>query len=135
MIVDNDEGVDEYPSSDAEDEMGGSAPLRRMSSSTRPSVEDPLLDHRDSSTSLRDVSRTTQKIYILTEDLTIVVAGFTTSSFGYALYVFISLITLGIGWLLLRWFPRRRVQLIGKPATLRECQWVAIEVGSGGGIP
>lgn len=109
--------------------MDGGAPLRRMSSATRPSSEDPLLSRRDSATVSRDYKRTTQKIYILTEDLTIVIAGFTTSGLGYALYILISTVTLGMGWLLLRWLPHWRVWLVGRPAPLRECRWVAIEVG------
>ena len=113
----------------SEDRIDEVAPLRRMSSSaTRPSSEDPLLSRWDSATISRDYKRTTQKIYILTEGLTIVVAGFTTSRLGYALYILISTVTLGVGWLLLRWLPHWRVQLVGRPTPLRECHWVAIEV-------
>ncbi|PUU80551.1 hypothetical protein B9Z19DRAFT_1100233 [Tuber borchii] len=126
-IIDDDDDEDEYVSLYTEDRMDGGAPLRRMSSATRPSSEDPLLSRRDSATVSRDYKRTTQKIYILTEDLTIVVAGFTTSRLGYALYILISTVTLGMGWLLLRWLPHWRVWLVGRPAPLRECRWVAIE--------
>ncbi|RPB05765.1 hypothetical protein L873DRAFT_1825040 [Choiromyces venosus 120613-1] len=125
VIIDDDD--DEYVPSYPDDRMDEGAPLRRVSSATRPSVEDPLLSRRDSATLTRDSKRLTQKIYILTEDLTIVVAGFTTSTLGYALYIIISTFTLGMGWLLLRWLPRWRVRLIGNPSSLRECHWVATE--------
>lgn len=124
----DDEDELEYASSDVDREISEIAPLRRMSSSYRSiTAEDPLLEHRDSSTFHRGSLRTTQKIYIITEDLTIVVAGFTTSRVRYGLYLAISVLTLGIGWLLLRWFPRWRIQLVGKPATLRDCDWVVVE--------
>lgn len=124
----DDDNQSEYASSEVDREISESAPLRRMSSSYRStSAEDPLLDHRDSGAFHRDSLRTTQKIYIETEDLVIVVAGFTTSRMKYGLYLAICIFTLGIGWLLLRWFPRWRIQLVGKPATLRECDWVVVE--------
>ncbi|PWW72710.1 hypothetical protein C7212DRAFT_285768 [Tuber magnatum] len=125
IIIDDDD--DEYVPSYPEGRMDEGAPLRRMSSATRLSSEDPLLSRRDSATINRDSKWTTQKIHILTEDLTIVVAGFTTSRLGYALYILISAITLGVGWLLLRWLPHWRVRLVGRRTPLRECHWVAIE--------
>ncbi|KAL7274630.1 hypothetical protein RUND412_002462 [Rhizina undulata] len=118
---------DGYASSVADLEGDDLEPLRRKSSSQPGSAEDPLLEHRESMTVYRDSNRTTQKIYILTEDLTIVVAGFTTSRLGYGIYIAISILTLGIGWLFLRWLPRWRIRLIGKPTILRECSWVVIE--------
>jgi cation-transporting ATPase 13A3/4/5 len=68
-----------------------------------------------------------QTIYIPTEDLTIAVAGFITSRIGYTIYLAASSLTLGLGWLVLRWFPRTRMRLIGKACPLRECNWVVIE--------
>lgn len=123
-----DDNQSEYAPSEVDREISESAPLRRMSSSYRSiSADDPLLEHRDSEAFHRDSLRTTQKIYIETEDLTIVVAGFTTSRLKYGLYLAICVFTFGIGWLLLRWFPRWRIQLVGEPATLRECDWVVVE--------
>lgn len=71
-----------------------------------------------------------QKIYVLTEDLTIVVAGFDTRPLGFILYVSLCTITLGLGFLFFRWLPRWRVHLIGSPKPLRDCTWVVIEVRS-----
>jgi cation-transporting ATPase 13A2 len=56
-----------------------------------------------------------------------VVAGFKTSYLGFATYVAICVVTLGLGYLLLRWLPRWYVKLVGSPAPLRECDWVVIE--------
>jgi cation-transporting ATPase 13A2 len=103
-----------------------------ISRSTRSSSEEPLLVRRlSSSSSVRSGfgrgGRTSQKIYILTEDLTMVVAGFGTSMIGYPIYLAICLSTLGIGYLILRWLPRWRIALTGTPQPLRDCSWVVIE--------
>ncbi|KAI4238751.1 MAG: hypothetical protein LQ349_000862 [Xanthoria aureola] len=104
---------------------------RKSSGYSRRSVDDPLLRHRNSTAT--DVSyygrgrRINQKIYIVTEDLTIVVSGFVTSSMGYACYIVLCCITCGIAYLLLRWLPRWRVRLIGEHKPLRECSWVVVE--------
>lgn len=99
---------------------------------SRASVEDPLLSRRVSNSSyLRDKtsdSRLNQKVYIASEDLTVVFAGFTTSTCGFIVYVILCIVTLGFAYLLFRWLPRLRVRLVGKPTPLRKCQWVAIEV-------
>lgn len=63
----------------------------------------------------------------MTEDLTIVVAGFKTSIIGYGAYLSICFLTLGLAWLIFRWIPRWRVWLTGKAAPLGECDWVVIE--------
>ena len=94
-------------------------------------AEDPLLQRRDSAKS--DAAhpgfrRTSQKIYIETEDLTIVLAGFTTSQLASLLLTILSFVTLGISWLILRWVPSWKIRLIGKPASLQHCEWVVVEV-------
>ncbi|SMQ53493.1 unnamed protein product [Zymoseptoria tritici ST99CH_3D1] len=103
----------------------------RTSGGSRPSVESPLLRRAhsgDSDTSgFRIGGRVNQKIYILTEDMTIVVAGFKTSIIGFAAYVCICVLTGGIGWLLFRWLPRWHVWLTGRSAALGKCDWVVIE--------
>ncbi|MCJ1378786.1 hypothetical protein MMC17_001885 [Xylographa soralifera] len=113
-------------------ESGPTSPKRRKSSAfSRLSVEDPLLQRHDSAKT--DVSgfgrggRTTQKIYILTEDLTIVLAGFSTSPFGFSIYLCLCLVSFGLGYLLLRWLPTWKVRLIGSPKSLNECTWVVVE--------
>ncbi|KAF2639000.1 P-type ATPase-like protein [Massarina eburnea CBS 473.64] len=107
--------------------------FRRKSSghSSRHSVDAPLLRRTSSRSSAGSGdwrgNKTSQKIYILSEDLTIVVAGFKTSTVGFSLYVLLCTMTAGLAWLLLRWIPKWRVSLVGRPASLAECDWLVIE--------
>lgn len=107
---------------------------RRKSSgfSRRSSTDRPLLRRQSSVSSVGSGDgargrRTNQKIYILTEDLTIVVAGFNTSRIGFSIYVIICAITVGLAWLVFQWLPRWKVALIGRPARLKDCSWLVIE--------
>ena len=104
----------------------------KRQSLSRASVDDPLLSQRVSSSShFRDRttdSRLNQKIYIASEDLTVVLAGFTTSICGFIFYTILCVLTFGFAYLLFRWLPRLRVRLVGKSTPLRKCQWVAVEV-------
>ena len=111
------------------------APLssrRKSSGYSRVSVDDPLLYRHDSTrTDLSIFGRTgrrNQKIYVATEDLTIVIAGFATRPLGFAVYTVLCVVSLGIAYLLFRWLPRWRVSLIGSPTSLQDCKWVIIEV-------
>jgi cation-transporting ATPase 13A3/4/5 len=103
---------------------------RRSSVQSRTSVHARLLrtDSARTDTSGRSHGRITQKLHIVNEDLTIVIAGFRTSHVGYISYMLVCLLTLGLAYLLLRWLPRWQVKLIGEPCPLRECQWVVLEV-------
>lgn len=114
-------------------EAGELASIRRMSTShsREDSVHDRLLRSDSARTDASGIGkghRINQKIYVVTEDLTIVVAGFQTSSLGYALYTTICVFTFGLGYLLFRWLPRWQVRIIGTPASLRDCSWVVVEV-------
>ena len=105
------------------------SPRRKSSSYSMFSVEDPLLHCTATSSSLTERGdSTSQKSYIVTEDMTIVIAGFKTSPLGYAFYLFLCCSTLGVAYLLMRWLPRWKVNMIGNVAALRECSWVVIEV-------
>lgn len=123
-----------YAPSEADIETGTyeSSPIRRKSSQIhRDSVEDPLLERRDSIKSdsgYRGARRMTQKIYIVTEDLTIVVAGYTTSKVGSLIMIILSVMTFGLGFLILRWVPRWRIGLIGRATPLQSCDWLVAEV-------
>lgn len=106
----------------------------RRSTGSRRSDDSPLLRrHSSNGTQGSDAGfygrsgRASQKIYILTEDLTIVVAGFKTSIIGYTAYLVLCTITLGLGYLLFRWLPRWRIRIVGSSTPLRECDWVVIE--------
>jgi hypothetical protein len=133
-ILDEESALD-YSQDDSTDlEAGDMDDIRRTSSAySRASVHDHLL-RRDSGrtegSNFDRGHRTSQKIYVVMEDLTIVVAGFRTSTLGGVLYAMICVLTLGLGWLLLRWLPRLHVRLVGKPSPLGECSWVVIEVRS-----
>ena len=102
-----------------------------LSRRSRTSAESPLLKRHHSGGSdtsgYRVGGRVSQKIYILTEDMTIVVAGFKTSLFGFALYICISVLSLGAGYLILRWMPKWYVKLVGKTTPLSKCDWLVIE--------
>ena len=106
---------------------------RNSSGFSRLSVQDPLLFRHDSAktdfSGLGRSGKSNQKIYIITEDLTVVFAGFSTSYVGYSVYVLLCLLSCGLGYLLFRWLPRWKVRLVGASRPLRECKWVVIEVG------
>jgi cation-transporting P-type ATPase 13A2 len=118
-------------------ENGQGGPQHRKSSSKyrNNSVAEPLL--RRSDTARSDTQKHeeggsfSQKLYIEAEDLTIVAAGFQTSRLGFLLYILISVLTAGIGWLVLHWFGRWRIRLVGKASPLRTCSWVVVEVRYG----
>ncbi|KAL8739285.1 MAG: hypothetical protein Q9181_000015 [Wetmoreana brouardii] len=104
---------------------------RKSSGHSRRSAEHPLLQRHTSART--DTSyfghggRTDQKIYVVTEDLTIVVSGFVTSLAGYIAYISLCCLTCGVAYLVLRWLPRWKVRLVGEHRPLRECSWVVIE--------
>ena len=109
--------------------------LSQSSRGSRISVDDPLLRRHDSTNSgASNLSgrggrdRISQKIYIQSEDLTIVIAGFRSSMAGYLVYFAICAVTLGLAYLLFRWLPRWRLRLVGATCSLKDCKWVVIEV-------
>ena len=105
---------------------------RKSSAFSKGAAQEPLLDRRDSiktdAGGLGRGARSSQKIYVVSEDLTVVVAGFSSKPLGMILYLTFCTMSLGLGYLILRWLPRWRVRLTGSPKPLRECDWVAIEV-------
>ncbi|KAM3163822.1 Cation-transporting ATPase [Lachancea thermotolerans] len=68
-----------------------------------------------------------QRFYIAEEDLVVGIAGFKTSKFGKFCYYFLSVITLGLFYLLLRWVPRYKVRLCGTKTYLAKSEWVVLE--------
>ncbi|KAI1809165.1 hypothetical protein GGS20DRAFT_343323 [Poronia punctata] len=102
---------------------------RRSSTLSRISVNARLLrtDSTKTDMSSRAHGRVSQKLHIVNEDLTIVIAGFRTSKIGYLTYILLCLSTLGLTYLLLRWLPRWQVKLVGEPCPLGECRWVVLE--------
>ncbi|CAG8982112.1 hypothetical protein HYALB_00003204 [Hymenoscyphus albidus] len=128
-ILDDDESEMNFEEDDSVDlEAGELASMRRGSSrASRGSVHDRLLRQDSSRSEGAGGGRTNQKIYIVTEDLTIVVAGFRTSTIGFAIYTTICILTLGLGYLLFRWLPRWQVYMVGRQSPLGSCTWVVIE--------
>lgn len=137
MIDEEEEDVDlgKQPGEDLEYDLESgivSSQRRKSSGFSKSTAEEPLLHRHDSTKT--DASgfgrgaRSNQKIYIVSEDLTVVVAGFTTKPLGLILYLTFCTLSLGLGYLILRWLPRWRVRLTGSPRPLRECDWVVIEV-------
>lgn len=103
---------------------------RRSSTISRSSVHARLLrtdSGRTDASGHGTSGRISQKLYMVNEDLTIVIAGFRTSRIGFAVYLFLCVATLGVAYLLLRWLPRWQVKLIGQPCPLHDCQWVVLE--------
>ena len=136
-ILDEDEDPNETTNEDIEAEIDlestrKRAQPRKYSAYSRSSLEDPLLYRRASAKSgtsgLRIDARKSQKIYVVSEDLTFVMAGFTTSRIGFAIYISLCISSFGLAYLALRWLPRWKVNLVGKPTALRECDWLVIEV-------
>ncbi|KAJ5792184.1 uncharacterized protein N7503_008162 [Penicillium pulvis] len=123
------ESADGLAEADVESSRGSF--ISKRHSQSRDSVEQPLLSRYISASSYgrdrRSGSRLNQKVYIASEDLTAVFAGFSTSAGGFALYIALCILTGGFAYLLLRWLPRWRVRLTGKAAPLGKCQWIAIE--------
>lgn len=108
---------------------------RKSSGRIRTSSDAPLLRRHDSNRSDTqehdDGGNFSQKLYIEAEDLTMVIAGFSTSSLGYLVYLMICVLTAGVGYLVFRWAPRWRIRLVGSPTPLRKCAWVVVEVSHG----
>ncbi|OJD12609.1 hypothetical protein AJ78_06833, partial [Emergomyces pasteurianus Ep9510] len=130
---DDDQGTNGYAEGyEGDIEAAPLSPSRcSMDSHAGDSFDAPLLHRYDSTKdSVRRQSlgeTTSQKIYLATEDLTAVIAGFNTSVSGYVAYLTICVLSCGLGYLLFRWLPRWRVRLIGTPTPLSRCQWTAVE--------
>ncbi|KAM7201515.1 hypothetical protein V8F33_003339 [Rhypophila sp. PSN 637] len=135
--------LDELPFEDETEDEEDSADLervapendyvlhRRASTVSRGGSVHSRLLRRDSALSagstVQTSGRTSQKIHMTNEDLYIAIAGFSTSALGFTVYLFICCATFGLGWLLFRWMPKWHVKLTGRPAPLRDCQWVVLE--------
>lgn len=68
-----------------------------------------------------------QRFYLAEEDTVIGVAGYTNSIWKKAVYYTVCLLTLGIGYLIIRWVPRYRVNLMGNECPLGKADWCVIE--------
>lgn len=127
---DEDMAEDNSADHDYDDSRPDAYIMRRHSSTaSRTSIHAPFL-RRDSTYTERSgrlTGRTSQKLYMKNEDLTIAIAGFSNSVVGYVLYLAICILTGGLGFLALRWMPRWYVAVVGRPCALASCDWVVIE--------
>ncbi|KAF7562565.1 hypothetical protein G7046_g1558 [Stylonectria norvegica] len=127
--VDHDD-VDDNSSDQGYESSHRGHTLRRHSSvRSRSSVHDRLLRRDSTATaeSARIQGRTSQKVYMVNEDLTIAIAGFRTSNIGHFIYLILCVLSGGIAYLLFRWLPRWYVGVLGRPCSLADCDWVVIE--------
>ncbi|KKY29243.1 putative p-type atpase [Phaeomoniella chlamydospora] len=114
-ILDASDDDEDYADGDDRDLEAGSLHSWRRKSSGRSaaSADRPLLprhtSHRSDTRDYGLKGSFSQKLYLDTEDLTIVIAGFNNSIPGYLTYLAICFLT------------------AGSPARLRECTWVVIE--------
>ncbi|KAL2809495.1 hypothetical protein BJX63DRAFT_423820 [Aspergillus granulosus] len=132
--VDLENGVDDLSIADFDDTNDSTkfSYRSRPSFQQRSSVEDPLLPRRSLSVGSADREwksggKARQEINITSEDVTIVVTGFTTTTLGVVLYYLLCALTLGFAFLLFRWFPRWRIRLLGRVSPLNVCNWVVVE--------
>ncbi|KAH3898889.1 related to Vacuolar cation-transporting ATPase YPK9 [Saccharomycodes ludwigii] len=68
-----------------------------------------------------------QRFYIAEEDLVVGIAGYKISKLRLILYYLLCLSTLGIGYLVFRWFPRYKIKLIGSNQPLGKAEFVVVE--------
>ncbi|RLV90384.1 Vacuolar cation-transporting ATPase YPK9 [Spathaspora sp. JA1] len=68
-----------------------------------------------------------QRYYLAEEDIVIGIAGYCNCWWRLVLYYIICITTLGMGYLVLRWFPKYRVNLMGKRSPLGMADWCVIE--------
>ncbi|KAL2813331.1 hypothetical protein BDW59DRAFT_154862 [Aspergillus cavernicola] len=132
--LDLENGIDDLAAAELDDTNGSIKFSYRSRQSTyrQSSSEDPLLPRRSLSVESTDREwksggRIKQDIHIASEDSTIAIAGFTTATAGAALYYMLCALTFGFAFLLLRWFPRWRVRLLGRSSPLNACDWVVVE--------
>lgn len=68
-----------------------------------------------------------QRYYLAEEDIVIGIAGYSDCWWKQILYYLVCISTFGIGFLLLRWFPRYRINLLGNLRPLGKADWCVIE--------
>lgn len=72
-----------------------------------------------------------QRFYIAEEDLVLGIAGYKTSKLFVLIYYFLCIITFGMFYLILRWFPRLKFAIYGIKTPLAKAEWVVIETEFG----
>lgn len=72
-------------------------------------------------------TRTVQKYYIAEEDMRIFCAGYKKVTWRRWCYYALCILTFGLGYLFLRWFPRQRIRWLAKPCPLGNCDFMVVE--------
>ena len=94
----------------------------------------PLIHRRStdqrSDTSATGKARVTQKVYLVDEDMVVVISGFRMRESRLWVYGILSILSCGMVYLILQWLPRWRLRLLAEPAPLSEARWVVVEVVS-----
>ncbi|GEQ68484.1 hypothetical protein JCM33374_g2152 [Metschnikowia sp. JCM 33374] len=68
-----------------------------------------------------------QRYYLAEEDIVVGIAGYANCLWKTIIYYVICVFTLGLGYLVLRWVPRYRINLMGTPCPLGKADWCIIE--------
>lgn len=68
-----------------------------------------------------------QRYYLAEEDIVIGIAGYSNCWWKVVVYYLICILTGGLGYLILRWLPRYRINLKGTQCPLGKADWVVIE--------
>lgn len=68
-----------------------------------------------------------QRFYLAEEDLVIGIAGYANCRWKLVLYYALCVLTLGLGYLVLRWMPRYRIGLMGNKCPLGRADWCVVE--------
>lgn len=68
-----------------------------------------------------------QRYYLAEEDIVIGIAGYENCWWKLVAYYVLCIATLGLGYLVLRWVPRYRINLKGTKCALGRADWVVIE--------
>lgn len=124
--------IDKY----GEDEPRDAASLASSASTSHYSHFRDRRDSNDSTESLLPSPRELpnfaaklqyQRFYLAEEDLVIGIAGYAHCWWKKAVFIAICVATFGMAYVVLRWFPRYRANLMGTPCPLGNADWVVVE--------
>lgn len=68
-----------------------------------------------------------QRFYLAEEDLVVGIASYRITKMGLVFYYVIVTLTLGVGYLFFRWFPRYKIQILAERVPLGKAEMVVIE--------
>lgn len=102
---------------------------RRRSTHSTTDSRDELLDELLDETEENDFEYKAeyQRYYLAEEDLVIGIAGYLNNLLKQTVYYGLCIVTFGMAYLILRWIPRYRINLIGDPCALGRADWCVVE--------